>query len=72
VREEGEEPWNWRRENTVLLKGTRKPRSPTRVGFPVWEGLVSDFESRGRKENGEKVGMISLNCSKSRKSRGTS
>jgi hypothetical protein len=36
--EDGLLPWNWRRQNMVEEKGTRKPRTPTSVGFPVEEG----------------------------------
>ena len=33
--EEGLLPWNWRRQKMVEEKGTRKPTTPTSVGFPV-------------------------------------
>jgi hypothetical protein len=47
VRDAVEEPWNWRREKTVLEKGMRKPRTPRRVGFPGYRLVMRCVKGNG-------------------------
>ena len=47
MRDAVDEPWNWRREKTVLEKGMRKPRTPRRVGFPGYRLVMRSVKGNG-------------------------